>query len=177
MNEIKEIWKPIKNHENKYMVSNLGRFKRIPHYIDRGAKGVINYSERIVKPWIHKQGWLHIELDGVTYGAHRLVLSAFVENKENKNTVNHINGIKTDNRLVNLEWATNRENSSHAAKMGLYRPVRGVLNHNAKLLEADVKEIRRLHGNGVSQRELGRRYNVDHVSIKNILIKKTWAHV
>ena len=54
------------------------------------------------------------------YKVHRLVALTYLENKLNKKTVNHINGIKTDNRLINLEWMTHSENCLHAFRTGLH---------------------------------------------------------
>lgn len=59
-------------------------------------------------------GYYRVNLGYKVVSVHRLVATAYLENPENKPTVNHKNGVRTDNRVVNLEWATYKENNLHA---------------------------------------------------------------
>lgn len=103
-----EIWKPIPNC-NGYFASSEGQIKN--------DKGHIIHQKG--KPGNYKRVGLG---SYGTFLVHRLVCSAFHDNPEDKPQVNHINGIKDDNRPDNLEWSTSSENVKHAWNTGLREP-------------------------------------------------------
>ena len=112
-----EIWKSIPDTNDNYQVSNLGnvrsRHNKYTHKID---------YYKPLNPYKTKKGYLSVKIKEhrTSRPVHRLVAQAFIPNLENKPQVNHINGIKTDNRVENLEWCTNQENCIHAIKNGLW---------------------------------------------------------
>ena len=100
-----EIWRQIQiddSNESRYFVSNMGR-----------VKSYCQYQARILKPSI-RDGYLRVQINGKNYPIHRLVAQAFIPNYDNLDTVDHINTIKTDNRLVNLQWLTRVDNIKKA---------------------------------------------------------------
>ena len=95
----------------EYFVSETGEvFKKLKTRINNDGYETITLN----KESGGRRGTPRIET-----GVHRLIAKAFIPNPENKPTVNHINGKKTDNRIVNLEWATRKEQTQHSWRTGL----------------------------------------------------------
>lgn len=193
-NNATEVWLPIKDYEGLYEVSNQGRVKSLskpffgksnPAYnrgiapekilkLDLGtAKGKEYFRTALNKNGVCRR-----------FSVHRLVASAFIPNPENKPQVNHINGVKHDNRMQNLEWCTHSENKKHCFKIGLQKPntinvgVRGSKHPKAKLSEKDVLRIRKLASKGVSTKNILNRYpQMSCTNINAIIAKRIWKHI
>lgn len=175
-----EIWKEIKGYENLYQVSNLGRVKSLKRIVNHSRWGTQTIHEKILKTTIDKDGYVQVGLHKnnkqSTKTVHRLVAIAFCKNIENKPQVNHINGIKTDNRCENLEWNTISENGKHAYRTGLREGFKGEKNPSSKLTEKEVYEIK--HENtSLNQRQLAKKYKVTFQLISKIKQNKMWKHV
>jgi hypothetical protein len=162
-----EIWKDIKDYEGLYQVSNLGKVKSLKFG-----------KEKILKPGKSKKGYLAVVLcDNTirkTFKVHRLIALTFIDNLHNKPQINHINGIKLDNRVDNLEWCTNGENGKHAFDNGLRIPQKGENRYNSKLKEFQVINIKK---DNRSHRVIAKDYNVDHSLIGLIKRGKCWKHL
>lgn len=114
------------------------------------------------------QGYLKVNIGDKSMFVHRLVAIAYLPNPDNKETVNHINGIKDDNRLENLEWCTRSENSKHAYNTGLHKPYIGIKDKGNNKF---YKEWNDLIKKGISMRKIGKEYNVSHRTVGNVIKK------
>jgi len=116
-----EIWKDIRGLEGRYQVSSIGRIKRLEHtvpYIDGRNKRL---CEMIMTNNVDRDGyeWIGFYIDKKQYGfrLHRLVADAFIEEVPSDMQINHINGIRNDNRVENLEICTCSQNVLHAFRV------------------------------------------------------------
>ena len=114
-----EVWKDVKGYEGLYQVSNMGRVKSLDRLVKHPKSKDIyrKINEKILVAAIEKKGYVRVCLNKEgkhkVVRIHRLVAEAFLPNIENKATVDHINTIKTDNRVQNLRWATQKENCNN----------------------------------------------------------------
>lgn len=173
IDENKEIWKPYPDNP-KYLVSNYGRVK--------------NKNGNILTPAISKKGYLHVCLyynnryDKKTIRIHRLVAETFIPNPNNYKEVNHINSIRTDNRVENLEWCTRKYNitTEHCikAKQEACKERRGIVeldkDGNAVKLFGSIKGCARYYGvkdssslnkhiNGIYNSWHGKKYRIANI--------------
>lgn len=159
-------WLPINDYEGLYEVSDTGlvrsvdRVLKVKNQKDRLFKGgLLSTLENMSSGYPQTKLWKKDK--GVWFYVHRLVLTAFTPNPENKPEINHIDGNKSNNDLSNLEWVTKSENSFHAVKTGLR-------TYTSKLSEEEFLECLNDVINGESYTDVSERvpYLVPYLSVK-----------
>lgn len=158
----KKKWRKLYDFD-KYQISDTGEVRRTEIrklHINEVGYNTLNLSQK------NKQRKIAV---------HRAVWEAFKGRIPPDKMINHINGIKTDNRIENLEVVTNRENIEHYKNHLL--TYRGEKVNTSKLNEDTVREIRRRYENGVSSNYLAKDYGLAKSSITRIISRKNWRHV
>lgn len=174
-----KIWKDVVGYEGYYQVSDCGLIKSLERMVKYKENHLGLRKERILKSNITKGGYVHVTICidkmNKTVKTHRLVALAFIPNPEGKPSVNHINGIKHDNRVENLEWCTAKENTQHAYRTKLNSGVKGEKSHLSKLKKEDIIKIRLMYKEGLySQAKLGAKFNVTQSQIYRIVNYINW---
>lgn len=163
-----EDWKLIKDFEDAYEVSNMGRVKSF-----RGKE------PRILKGTLNSNGYFVVGLTrrgmGRGYLVHRLVLEAFVGPCPSGCWGCHSDSVRVNNRIDNLRWDTPKNNSADRKKTGI-SPV-GETNPKARLKASDILEIRASRRTGTTLAALGRIYGVGASCISEICNGRNWRHV
>ena len=173
---VAEIWKDIEDYEGIYQVSNLGNIRSLDRVLN-GRFGKFTKKGKVLNLASDKDGYKQIGLTNKHrkrryFRVHRLVAQAFVLNPdpENKDQVNHINGVKDCNEVWNLEWVSQSENMRHAVDTGLVHT--GHDHHRSKLTSEQVAYIRSNYIKGhpqYGQRALGRMFGMSPTGIRYVL--------
>jgi len=188
-----EIFVPIFGWEEYYQVSNLGRIKslqrtvlvkRSPNNFYRNKKEIF-IKIHFCKTNGYKMVCLQVENKMKNYLLHRLIASAFVPNPNKYDFVNHIDGNKLNNSILNLEWCTKSQNTYHAFRNGLNdkaiasaKARRGELASCVKLTEKDVVSLRSDWASGsYTHKQLGIKYGIGPTSSASIIQRRSWKHV
>ena len=154
-----KIWKRIENYDD-YYISNFGDIIK-DNYKSRKKK---NGEMKNCLPYLKNNGYLQITLyqreskKSCKEYIHRLVAKTFIPNPNNHKCINHINGIKTDNRVENLEWCSYKQNMAHAFETGLCCKRFGIENKNSKKyveLDNEYNYIRTFIGSREENKRLG----------------------
>lgn len=137
-----EEWADIDGYVGLYQVSNLGRVKSLPRYVNRGNAGSIWYNGHILKPNKNRNGEVYYSLskngDMKSFTVHRLVAKAFIPNPYGLPQINHIDGDRENNMVSNLEWCTASYNSLHKYRVLGHRSNGGVARKKIVLDDGTV---------------------------------------
>lgn len=184
-----EIWKDVVGYEGKYQVSNMGNIRTLEHYIEYKQKSLNKSMKKfkevlvkrkikakIKKPTIGNHGYPVVNLGlSDTHTVHSLVANAFIIRVLGKNHVDHINSIRHDNRVENLQWVTQQENNSKQTFCI------GSNKHNAVLIERDIVHIRDEYFKNDCKRgliaKIANGYGVNSAVIRDVVRNITWKHV
>lgn len=179
------LWKPVVGFENFYEISSDGRVRRIaPFMRGRGCKDEIPRELKLTLDPT-RFGYFRVSLIGEPgarrehHSVHRLVASAFIGPCPAGMEVNHIDRVRTNNDVRNLEYVTRLGNAAHKASfLDAYdRLPRGTKHHNSKLDAEKVREIRNRLLTGDSMESIGSAYGVTGATVAQIRDGKTWRTV
>lgn len=175
------MWKPVPGYEGFYEVSDSGQVKSLERTLICSDGRPKTVREKILKPKTNKYGYLSLGLwrsgkrkDAVV---HRLVASAFLENPNKYEQVNHKDGDKLNNNVSNLEWCDNIYNMKHAVEHDLLSHQNGETHGGHILTEENVKEIRQGVQNGVKQCVYVNKFGVCQQTISDIVRGKIWKYL
>lgn len=178
-----ELWMPVIGYEGLYEISNKGRVKSVARVLINCQNIRREWPSKILKPQQESHGYTQVTLyrsngRGKNFKIHRLVAESFLAgSRGDAKEVNHIDGNKQNNSVINLAWVTRLENSQHAWENKLISIKYGEETSGAKLSNTEVQQIRaryRRYGKENSAVSLAKEFNVTRQAIADIVHNKTW---
>ena len=166
--EPSEQWRVVIN-DNNYEVSSLGNVRRC-------RPGRSTWVGNQVKPVI-KNGYRAVFLTNqVSHYVHRLVAMAFIGPIAPRLNINHINSVRTDNRIANLEICTVQQNVDHMIQAGRMRTA-GMLSSRAKLTDDLVREMRARDAVGQNSQKIADDLGIPYPQVRRIIRRERWKSV
>ena len=164
-----EEWRPIKITEGRYEVSSLGRVKRV-------------LTGRILKPRVNKFGYIkYVFYDNyrtrITMFAHRIVAAEFIRDISPGEEVDHLNMVRWDNRVSNLDVVSRLINMQRSHNSGARNTARGSRQHLSVITNETAVEIRRRSALGEFQNAIARDLGISNSIVNRVVLRRTWTHV
>ncbi|MFO0473835.1 MAG: HNH endonuclease [Alphaproteobacteria bacterium] len=174
------VWRDAFGYEDRYLASSNGDIR---HKTPRRGVGNLKAYSGACTHGYSRVCICRKNADGTFKRSrselvHRLIWQSFNGPIPEGLVINHKNGIKSDNRLCNLEAVTPSQNAKHAFDtLGRVHPLRGSKNNHAVLTEENVTEIRKRIAKGESKDKLALEYGVTRMAVWNLHWRKSWAHI
>lgn len=176
---MKEVWKDIPGHEGVYQASSLGQIRSLNRVRRYNVYGSGQQKGIILKPF-ESRGYVRVSLStsgkGKKHFVHRLVFQAFFP-EVSIDQINHVNGVKNDNRVINLESVSSSENVRHAYNSGLTQIRKGECHHQALLNDSIILEIFKLRKEGKTQQAIADKFGILREHVRMVLQRRCWKHV
>lgn len=166
-----ETWKQVPGYEGLYDVSDYGRVRR---WYGHGECMILRCPH---DTYGYRVACLYKDRNRKPFKIHRLVAMAFVTNTKNKKTVNHDDGVKDNNCLENLWWATQGENNKHAYDTGLHGKLLGSDGPNSRYADNEVYDIKILISKGYASGFIRKIFYMPKSTFNSIKSGKTWGHL
>lgn len=177
---MEEKWVAINGYDGLYEVSSCGRVRSVDRVLSFELNGVTRYRHHkgsIIAQNNNGNGYFSVMLgrEKRIY-VHRLVCAAFNGTADEKMSVNHIDGNRSNNVPSNLEWCSMKANNAHKAVLGTL--IKGAKSHRSKITENDVAYIKAAIANGVARQcDLAEMFGLSRTTICDIINGRSWNHV